>query len=442
MLPLPLRKSLIVVPTILLAWSMTCVAFAAGLRHFTWHEAEGGIRFLIGFDRPVESRITGGTPGSGRFVVDFNNILRPVTRKTWNPGHEAVRRVTRLYYSDQNILRFIFDFHPGSNSQVALDRNGGEYMLTIRDGASVPPRSRSLLPPDATRVASPAAPRSPAFAEDAGPAGRFLNPPSPAARSRSRTPPAPVRSSVPPRPSSSRSPVGSRKVVLLDPGHGGKDGGTRTSRPVGGRHHDEKDLVLEICRRMLPLFEQAPNLDVRLTRTGDKYVSLDDRVEMGRRSRADLFLSVHLNASGSPHTASGFEVYYLKDVNSAGTVLSANGRSRLRHNRQQSILAALVMNQTLSAQGPFRSRSRGVKAANFRVLKIAELPSILVECGFLDHPGEAALLTRSQTQDQIAVLLFNAVNRYFARTDPDFVPRELPLPGTRGSGAASAGRRF
>jgi N-acetylmuramoyl-L-alanine amidase len=246
----------------------------------------------------------------------------------------------------------------------------------------------------------------------------------------------------------------SRKLVVIDPGHGGESAGARTSVKIGGSHHLEKDLVLSIARRMVPFFEQSPNLSVILTRWDDRDVSLDDRIRIAEQADADLFVSIHLNAqSSAKKTARGFEVYYLDDgaratnrhlesiendrgVGAATRVASGGGLMAILNDLAGEKVAAFraesrelgeTIDQVFSRSGPFRSRTRGVKAANFRVLMNSEMPAVLAECGFIDHPEDAAMLVGPNGQDRVAALLFNSINHYFARVDPAFQAYLAPV---------------
>ncbi|MBI3736789.1 N-acetylmuramoyl-L-alanine amidase, partial [Candidatus Sumerlaeota bacterium] len=168
-----------------------------------------------------------------------------------------------------------------------------------------------------------------------------------------------------------------------------------------------------------------------------------------------FFLSIHLNATPMKvKTPRGFEVYYLDDSSKAadrelenlendfgidldgkipgqGTVrevLGSLAEEKVRQRKQESILAALVMDQVIKRDGPFKREARGIKAANFRVLMNYNMPSILAECGFIDNPDDAALLVQEKTQDQIAALLFNAINLYFARVEPGYKASLASIP--------------
>jgi N-acetylmuramoyl-L-alanine amidase len=246
-------------------------------------------------------------------------------------------------------------------------------------------------------------------------------------------------------------PLPGRKLVVIDPGHGGRrnDPGASwgaDSPRIVGRVHYEKDIVLAIAQRLERLIARDPNLDGYLTRTSDRYLSLDDRIAIANRVEGDLFLSIHLNASDTRRkTARGFEVYYLDDSDRAvnrtllalendvgagmdervarerlGDLLRSLAGEQLGRRRAESRVLAEEIDDVFRRAGPFRDFDRGVKYAPFRVLMNYKMPAVLVECGFLDHPVEARALIDARVQDQIAGLLHESVQRYFTRVDPAF----------------------
>jgi N-acetylmuramoyl-L-alanine amidase len=161
-------------------------------------------------------------------------------------------------------------------------------------------------------------------------------------------------------------------TICLDPGHGGRDGGARSSGQV------ESDLNLDIARRARRIL--APKYQVVLTRGGDKEVSLGQRVAIADRARADLFVSIHINAAQSSQ-ANGYEIFVRRDP-SAGSLL----------------LAAGILVQ-FAKRWPAK-RNRGLKYANFVVVKQPR-PACLVECFFLTNPADRALLANASVREEL-----------------------------------------
>lgn len=160
--------------------------------------------------------------------------------------------------------------------------------------------------------------------------------------------------------------------VVLDAGHGGHDSGA-TSRYSGS----EKDLALDVVMRLQPKL-QAAGLETTLTRGSDTFIPLDERAHISNRQNNVIFVSVHFNSS--PNSAArGSEVYYKSRVS-----------ERIARN---------ILNQITAIPG---ANSRGVKTANFRVIKKAEYPAVLVECGFVTNPIEGRRCATGAYRDSLA----------------------------------------
>lgn len=353
--------------------------------------------FEIRFEDKVEFRKFDQLISNGYYYLDFYGITGSYPQREWRLGREGISVVRQIHYPEHDVLRFVFYTFQNLETTIELGSTApGLYQVRARSVAT----SRLGQPQDGAR------------------------------------------------------PVGSRKVVFIDPGHGGHNNGAQTSRSVNGRHYAEKDLTLAIARRMIPLFQRSPNLELKMSRINDRYVSLEDRIRMSDIAKADLFVSIHLNATDQRRkTARGFEVFYLSDERRAtnrwlevmentqglGSVADAGETRQLRdilteisdedfaRRRAESRLLSSIVERTFARQGPFRGHIRGSKSAAFRVLMNYNAPAVLVECGFLDNPQDAFLVTQPRVQDDIAALLFNAINLYFARTDPDFQPYVAPL---------------
>lgn len=201
--------------------------------------------------------------------------------------------------------------------------------------------------------------------------------------------PVPVRppTPVPPRnptPSPTPRPVPKGKVVVaIDPGHGGRDPGA-----VGIRGLREKDIVIDISRQVTQLLEQQ-GVQAIMTRTDDREVSLESRVQMAERVNASLFVSIHANAINmSRPDVNGIETYYYS---------SGLGLSRTIH---RSIL-----------QGT-GSRDRGVRQARFYVLRRTSMPATLLEVGFVTGAEDAARLSNAGYRTQMAQAIARGILQY------------------------------
>lgn len=223
-------------------------------------------------------------------------------------------------------------------------------------------------------------------------------------------------------------------LVVLDPGHGGEDHGA-----MGAHGRSEAELVLDISRRVRAwLSRVAPRVRVRLTRESDVLLSLEERAAMANVLEADLFVSVHLNASSEPVEHGGVASFVL-DVNNDRNVLRLAARenqtktsavselqflvgslARAEQARESREAARLIQSGTLFGGRRFKPHlhDRGVRSAMFYVLVGAQMPAVLVEASFLTQPDEAQLLAQGGYRDALAEGIARGIAHYLqgART--------------------------
>jgi N-acetylmuramoyl-L-alanine amidase len=221
-------------------------------------------------------------------------------------------------------------------------------------------------------------------------------------------------------------------VVVLDAGHGGHDEG---ATGPSGLH--EKDLVLDIARRLATRL-RAEGFRVILTRDDDRFLPLEKRTAVANDARADLFLSIHANASRS-RKPKGIETYFAsldatdEDARAVAerenTALGATAPLSSKNDPLAAILGDLIETQHLQESSEFaklaqtelaavgRARSRGVKQAPFVVLMGVQMPASLVEIGFLTNPSEEKGLRQTRQRDAIANALARAVGVFGERYD-------------------------
>jgi N-acetylmuramoyl-L-alanine amidase len=213
--------------------------------------------------------------------------------------------------------------------------------------------------------------------------------------------------------------------IVIDPGHGGHDPGAK------GSDTSEAELVLDVSIRLEKLLETIPGVEVVLTRRSDEYVSLQERTAIANRENADLFLSIHANASSSPQVQ-GVETYVLNfatTLSAAGVAARENAASgqsmgelpdvvktialnnKLDESRD---LAAFVQREMVAKLRPANKalRDLGVKQAPFVVLIGAAMPSVLTEIAFMTNAQDAKLLKSSSYRQKIAAALFDAIRTY------------------------------
>ncbi len=232
-----------------------------------------------------------------------------------------------------------------------------------------------------------------------------------------------------------RPPARRRVKVVLDPGHGGKDPG---ALGVGGVA--EKDVVLAIAQRLKSRLAALPDLDVVLTRDTDVFLALEERTARANAEQADLFISIHTNASENPNL-SGVETYYLNNTNDRATMRLAemeNGLRSMTGNARRAHDVSLILSDliqsykiqesvalaediqralvgALDAQGP-RVANLGVKRGPFYVLVGAGMPCVLAEVSFLTHRQEGARLAQGAYQNTIAEGLLRGIQRFVENT--------------------------
>ncbi|MGA7564495.1 MAG: N-acetylmuramoyl-L-alanine amidase [Terriglobales bacterium] len=211
--------------------------------------------------------------------------------------------------------------------------------------------------------------------------------------------------------------------IVLDAGHGGWDLGT-----VGRQGLLEKNLVLDVTKRLGKLLQGRLGADVVFTRTGDTYLPLDQRADIANQAQADLFVSVHANYS-SAATARGVETYYTNLFSAPGSKeiekhtdgtfaqltpvsLSAGGlHEKIEESRRLATSVQRSLYATLAASSP-DIRNRGIKDAAFAVLTGTVMPAILTEISFVSSPADEHNLESEAYRQKIAEALYQGIARY------------------------------
>lgn len=341
---------------LLLGLALASAAPAAiEVRKFETGTGARGPRFDLEFSKkPKVLELKSGDPR--RWILSFPGTI-----------HRPVR--TRLKTASKLAPHAVLSQHDRNAVWLVVRRDPAAQVRWVRDGAKV-----------RIEVEGPASA-----------AGVTVAPPPVAQASPS---PAPT-----PRP-------GGKPRIVIDPGHGGRDPGA-----VGKRTTD-KAVALAVAKELKALFDGDDRVEVHFTRLEDKFVKLEDRAALARRVGADVFVSLHANAGH--RAAHGFEVWYLSLKGSRTTAdkvvaqrengyQAAGGDTgpvhdvitriqmdmRRETNLNQSSLLAGVLNEALGKTG---QRSRGVHYADFAVLRSVDVPSVLLELGFLTHAREEAQL--------------------------------------------------
>jgi len=238
-------------------------------------------------------------------------------------------------------------------------------------------------------------------------------------------PPLPPANPEGPPPLLDLPPAGGLRAIVIDPGHGGDDAGAK-----GTQGTLEKNVTLSVARRLKGALEARLGVRVLLTREGDQAVPSDQRAALANNNKADLFISLHANASVRPQV-SGAEVFYLAFDDSGSGARPSQGRETLPvvgggsrdiditpwqtaqvgHLEQSLALARAV-------EGALREHiamsSRALQQAPLRVLLGANMPAVLVEMGFLTNAPQEQQLQSEQYQNAVAAALLDAIVRYRA----------------------------
>lgn len=224
-------------------------------------------------------------------------------------------------------------------------------------------------------------------------------------------------------------PIRDIKTIILDPGHGGIDLGA-----VGRKKLQEKEANLAIAKLLKKKLENY-GLKVLMTRSDDRFVALSERTRFANEQKADLFISIHCNASNTNKKALGFETYFLSEAKTDWErAVLARENGALKYEASDAdpliqddiglILADLTQNEFLkesyslayeiqtSGVDVLKDVDRGVKQAGFYVLRTSFMPAVLIECGFISNLSEEKKLATNKYRESIAQSIFSGVVNY------------------------------
>ena len=387
-------------------------------------------------------------PDPHRLVVDIEGLELSPTLKTLVAkvqSNDPYIKQVRVGQNRPNVVRLVFDLKEEIRPQVFTLAPVGTYqhrlifdlypMKAVDPIAAMIDKGDWSRDPDApvgdAVVRAPQSAPAPAPNSTPTPTPTPAAPPAPAA-------PAPVPDAVAQaRPAPRHDQKVARMITIaLDPGHGGEDPGA-----TGATGTREKDIVLAIAKRLKFKLEELPNMRVMLTRDGDYFVPLNQRVEKARKVQADLFVSIHADAFVEP-SARGSSVFVLSEKGASSTAARwlankenlADAVGGVNIGTQDRQLASVLLDLSTTAQindslklgkavlgeiGGIAKLHRGaVEQAGFAVLKAPDVPSILIETAFISNPEEEARLKDNGYQDQIATAITRGIRRYFANNPP------------------------
>jgi N-acetylmuramoyl-L-alanine amidase len=234
--------------------------------------------------------------------------------------------------------------------------------------------------------------------------------------------------------------------ISIDAGHGGKDFGA----PGYVKKVHEKQIVLQIAKKLASKIRRELNCEVVMTRDSDVYLTLEERTAIANTQRADLFISIHANASRNQR-AGGVETYFLNlttDDESISVAARENATSKKNISELQAILNDLMQNAKINESSRLATyvqkslysnlsnnfsgiHDKGVKQAPFYVLLGAQMPAILIETSFISNPTECRRLTDSQYQETICDGIINGLRQYIRETQPAAF---IDAPNSKGPG--------
>jgi N-acetylmuramoyl-L-alanine amidase len=349
--------------------------------------------------------------------------LHPNLEKRTFPVGDGLLERVRIAQNRPDAVRVVLDFKGAWEHNVFYLDAPPRLVIDVKGEAPAGPRMARAPSSEA-----PSADDTPSREHRAGPA----DPPEQASPATHTEPPTP-EPPAPEPPAANRAGtyslarqlgLGARRIVI-DPGHGGHDPGT-----IGRKGLQEKDLVLDVSTRLARLLEKELGAEVIMTRTTDVFIPLEERTAIANSQGADLFLSVHANASRSTK-ASGIETYFLNFARSrhAETVAAReNAISEGTLKDLQNLVKAITLNSKIDESRDFATsvqeamvrgvrdthavKDRGVHTAPFYVLIGANMPAILAEVAFVSHPETEGRLRTASYRDLLARSLFGGVRSY------------------------------
>ena len=389
------------------------------------------------------------TATGGLVEIEFDGPIQYREERLYNPSRiffdlsktrttEALKDAT-LSFDSGPIRQVRIGRHPNTMTRVVMDMADdvrcsaraatAPHRLVVTCGSETdpgaaaqpaPPPAAGPEPPPATPRPLPEAPARTAITPAASDAPAKPSPPVPEA-------PAPAAPTANGRGGFSIARQLGLRVgrIVIDAGHGGRDPGAQ------GPGYTEAALTLDIALRLEKLLAKEPGVEVVLTRRTDEYVGLQERTEIANREGADLFLSIHANASRN-RTARGVESYLLNFASTpdaAAVAARENASSTLTMSHLNDLVKQIALNSKLDESRDLAShvqsamvrklrtsnqqvRDLGVKQAPFVVLVGASMPSVLVEVSFLTNKQEGRMLGTGAYRQRIAEALLDGVRRY------------------------------
>lgn len=311
-----------------------------------------------------------------RVVVDIANTTLDVKNNTIKINEVGVQSI-RLGETD-GTSRIVADLTTFKDYKV--EKQGDEVVITILTNGEPAPTPKPTAAPTPKPTAAPTVTPTAAPSESAKPARPVPN--ETVKPNETAAPTSAPKPTMTPKPIPPIAQDG-EKIIVLDAGHGGRDGGA--DGKLGGMTIYEKDLTLSIAKKTEKILKDA-GYSVVMTRDEDIYPTLTERSDLANKIGAAMFVSIHINAADSS-SAAGTEVYYSVKNNSD------------TYGTKSEVLAKNILDEMLSRMG---THSRGVKTANHVVTRTSMMPAVLAEVGFISNTAELSKMCDESFQQATA----------------------------------------
>lgn len=415
-------------------------------------------RVSIQTDQEPRYQVTDATGDKGFFYVDFYGVTKNYKRDLLSAEDNRIQADATVRYIDFRgfpefgVLRVVMYAKPGTTCELTkLEQGTGVSLVCRRTGPGGDASSTTATAGIAHTT--PGQVQRQAVTLDTAPAAEAVI----------SSPGAGAASSVPRSLAAPPSKPTTKKLVIIDPGHGGANSGARSRALVGGKPAQEKELTLAFAMHLKNIIDQSGNMLAIVTRSDDSNVSLHDRVRMAESlgdeyDNFDLFISLHMNDGDGNASARGFEIYYLNEKGAATAaakaleekenrdvgnptskhtksivegLLSDLHRGKMENMKHESQLLCQHIKQAMTKLPHFKSHDRGIKSANFVVLKNFAMPAVLLEVGFITNTEDLKLLVDPRFQQATALMIYYGIANYFAQNDPTFRPVPIRIGGSK-----------
>jgi N-acetylmuramoyl-L-alanine amidase len=409
----------------------------AAIDNIRFFDEERSVRVIVDITGSVSFKV-GEAKVPDRFFVDISpaKLTSSMIGKEWNVQANHLLKI-RVAQFDLTTVRVVLDGTRSKDAVTSTLKDPTRVVVDVAKAIAVAPTpsSRTIttaMPPPALPAAPAALTPQPATAV-AQPAVATTDTPQAPGMVAAKTAPANpataggVVTAAKPTSLGDRSLIRSLGLklsrVVIDAGHGGHDTGS-----IGPSGLAEKEIVLDVAKRLQTLVETQLGAEVVMTRDSDTFVPLESRTQMANDEKADLFLSIHVNSSPEK-SVRGVETFFLnlntQSRDALSTATRENAASEKKIHELQDLLQKIVLNdkadesrelakhvQTAMSKRGNAGSNRGVKQAPFVVLIGATMPSVLAEISFVSNPDEEKRLKTPEYRQQIAEALFQGIKSY------------------------------